>query len=106
MPGRRRQRYGTLICDLEKRRVIDLLPDREPATVEAWLIRHPQIEVVARHQNRGYGRAVRQAPPKAVQLADRWHLLENSGRPSSPPSGARCPASACRLAHKNSIRRS
>lgn len=32
---RKGQRYGTLFCDLERRRVIDLLPDREPATVEA-----------------------------------------------------------------------
>ncbi len=29
------QRYGTVICDLERRRIIDLLPDRQPATVEA-----------------------------------------------------------------------
>ena len=75
---RRGQRYGTLICDLERRRVIDILPDREPATVEAWLRDHPQIEVVARDRNGGYGRAVSRALPDAVQVADRWHLLENS----------------------------
>jgi hypothetical protein len=45
---RRGQRYGTLICDLERRQVIDLLPDREPATVEAWLSARPEIEIVAR----------------------------------------------------------
>ncbi len=38
---------------------------------------HPQIEVVARDRNGGYGRAVSRALPKAVQVADRWHLLEN-----------------------------
>jgi transposase len=76
---RRGQRYGTLICDLERRRVIDLLPDREPATVEAWLSRHPRIEVVARDRNGGYGGAVTRALPNAVQVADRWHLLANSG---------------------------
>ena len=31
---RRGRRYGTLICDLERRRIVDILPDREPATVE------------------------------------------------------------------------
>src|SRR6266550_648373 len=40
---KRGQRYGSIICDLERRCVVDLLPDREPATVEAWLSRHPEI---------------------------------------------------------------
>ncbi|WP_417604918.1 ISL3 family transposase [Primorskyibacter flagellatus] len=75
---RKGQRYGTLICDLERHRVIDLLPDREPATVEAWLRARPGIEVVARDRNGGYGGAVSRALPKAVQVADRWHLLENA----------------------------
>lgn len=74
---RRGQRYGTLICDLERRQVIDLLPDREPATVEAWLRTHPRIEDFARDRNGGYAGAVSRALPEAVQVADRWHLLEN-----------------------------
>lgn len=71
------QRYGTLICDLERRQVIDLLPDREPAIVEAWPRASPDIEIVARDRNGGYGGAVARALPEAVQVADRWHLLEN-----------------------------
>ena len=74
---RRGQRYGTVICDLERRQIIDLLPDREPATVEAWLRAQPQIEVVARDRNGGYGGAVTRALPPAIQVADRWHLLAN-----------------------------
>ena len=77
---RRGRRYGTLICDLERRRIVDLLPDREPATVEAWLARHPGIEIVARDRDGGYGRAVSRALPNAVQVADRWHLLDNCGK--------------------------
>jgi transposase len=45
---RRNQRYGTIICDLERRRPISLLPDREAATAQAWLAGQPQIAVVAR----------------------------------------------------------
>ncbi len=56
---RRGQRYGTLICELERLQLIDLLPDREPATVEAWLRGQPQIEVVARDRNGGYGGGLR-----------------------------------------------
>ena len=42
---KRGQRYGTLLCDLERCRIIDLLPDREPATEAAWLAGHPEITV-------------------------------------------------------------
>lgn len=58
--------------------MIDLLPDRQPATVEAWLRARPGIEVVARDRNGGSGGAVARALPEAVQVADRWHLLENA----------------------------
>jgi transposase len=34
---RRNHRYGTIVCDLERRRIVTLLPDREIATVQAWL---------------------------------------------------------------------
>ena len=77
---RRGRRYGTVICDLKRRRIVDILPDREPATVEAWLECHPGIEFVARDRDGGYGRAISRALPRAVQIADRWHLLDNVGR--------------------------
>ena len=44
---RRNQRYGTIICDPERRKTIALLPDREPATAQAWLTEQQQIEIVA-----------------------------------------------------------
>ena len=75
---KRGQRYGSIICDLERRRVVDLLPDREPATVEAWLSHHPEITVISRDRGGGYGQAATRAAPQAVQVADRWHLMENA----------------------------
>lgn len=75
---RRGHRYGTIVCDLEQRRVAGLLPDREPATVAAWLAARPAITVVARDRGGGYGAAVTMALPRATQVADRWHLMENA----------------------------
>jgi transposase len=71
-------RYGTIVCDLERRRIVTLLPDRETATVRAWLSDHPEIRVVSRDRGGGYGEAAAKALPGAVQVADRWHLMENA----------------------------
>ncbi len=68
---KRAQRYGTLVCDLEQRRIIDLLPHREPATTETWLAAHLEITVVSRDRGGGYGQAATNAAPQAVQVADR-----------------------------------
>src|ERR1700730_13378971 len=75
---RKNHRYGTIVCDLERRRIVTLLPDRETATVRAWLSDHPEIRVVSRDRGGGYGEAAAKALPGAVQGADRWHLMENA----------------------------
>ena len=77
---RRGQRYGTIVCDLERRRPVTLLPDREQATSQAWLSDHPSITIVARDRGGGYGEAIAKALPHADQVADRWHLMENASR--------------------------
>ncbi|MHC2623958.1 transposase [Bradyrhizobium huanghuaihaiense] len=77
---RRNHRYASIVCNLERRRVVTLLPDREPATAQAWLAAHPTIAIVARDRGGGYGEAAAKALPHAVQVADRWHLMENASR--------------------------
>jgi transposase len=77
---RRNHRYGMIVCDLERRQPVTLLPDREPATSEAWLRHHPSLRVVARDRGGGYGEATTKALSEAEQVADRWHLMENASR--------------------------
>jgi len=57
---------------------VALLPDREIATIEAWLAAHPEIEIVSRDRGGGYGEAAAKALPHAIHVADRWHLFENA----------------------------
>ena len=71
------QRYGTIVVDLERSTVIDLLPDRDADTVAAWLKVHPGIEVVSRDRSATYAEAATEGASQAVQVADRWHLLKN-----------------------------
>lgn len=74
---KRRQRYGTLICDLERGWPIDLLPDRAVETVEAWLRNHPSIALVSRDGSSEYASAIKKGAPQARQVSDRWHLVKN-----------------------------
>lgn len=74
---KRRLRYGTLICDLERNIPIDVLPDRSVQTVCTWLEQHPEVEIICRDRWSEYATAAQKGAPQAIQVADRWHLLQN-----------------------------
>jgi hypothetical protein len=76
---RRGQTCGTIVCDLERRKPVTLLPDRALDTSRAWLAGHQSISIVARERGGVYGEAIAKALPDAEQVADRWHLMD-SGR--------------------------
>ena len=74
---RKGRTYGTILVDLEKHCVIDLLEDRSGDTLAMWLADHPGVEVIARDRSTEYARGASEGAPQAKQIADRWHLLLN-----------------------------
>ena len=69
--------YGTIVIDLERGTVIDLLPGRDGEALKAWLAANPQVEVITRDRWPAYIQAAATAAPQAKQVADRFHLLMN-----------------------------
>jgi transposase len=74
---RKGQRYGTILIDLERGRVIDILEGRDGAALKAWLQEHPGVEVITRDRWAAFAQAAAEGAPQARQVADRWHLLKN-----------------------------
>lgn len=74
---RKGKTYGTILVDLEKRQVVDLLPDRKPETLAAWLLAHPGIEIISRDRGKEYIEGIVSTDQEFIEVADRFHLLKN-----------------------------
>ena len=71
--------YGTILVNLERRKVVDLLPERSQESLVAWFERHPgtEVEVATRDRSNIYREGLAKGAPNATHVADRWHLLHN-----------------------------
>jgi transposase len=76
---KRGRTFGTLLVDLQSRRVLDVLPDRKAETAAAWMTVHPEIRLVSRDRGGDYAKAAASGAPQAQLCADRFHLLKNLG---------------------------
>ena len=74
---RKGQNYGTILVDLEINRPIALLADRSAETLAKWLAEHPGIEILSRDRSKTYKRGMNEGAAKAIQVADRFHLMKN-----------------------------
>ncbi len=74
---RKRFTYGTILVDLERRKIIDVLADRESATVETWLKEHPEVTIVSRDRGKEFAKAATLGAPQARQVVDRFHVVRN-----------------------------
>lgn len=101
---RKGQVYGTLLVDLEAHRPVDLIAERSAEVVAQWLKDHPGVEVITRDRSNEYAEGASRGAPDALQVADRFHVLQNARemlqrlldgqqdalvaatRPESPPS--------------------
>ena len=62
---RRGCRYGTILCDLQRRCVVDLLADRSADSLATWLERHPGVEIVSRDRGGGYAEGATNLSPSS-----------------------------------------
>lgn len=64
------------MIDAETRQVIDLLPSRKQEEVSKWLKGFPSLKIVIRDGAAFFRNAVQEAHPDAIQVADRFHVLQ------------------------------
>lgn len=74
---RKGRQYGTILVDLDQHQPIALLADRKAETLADWLREHPGIEILSRDRSKAYKSAMSEGAPEAIQVADRFYLVEN-----------------------------
>jgi transposase len=68
---------GTIMVDLERHQIVDLLQGHSTQLIAQWLRQHPGVEMVSRDRSNVCREGIDVGAPEAKQVADRWHLLHN-----------------------------
>lgn len=74
---RKGQTYHTVVYDGNDHHLLALLDGRDGESLKEWLKQHPKVSVVARDRAGAYASAITEILPQAVQVADRFHILQN-----------------------------
>ncbi|WP_181870465.1 transposase, partial [Hafnia paralvei] len=74
---KKREKYGTVMIDINTHAIVDMLESREQAEVIRWLKSYPNIKIVSRDGSITYHNSISEAYPEAIQISDRFHLFKN-----------------------------
>ncbi len=74
---RKGQTYHTVIYDGNDHHLIALLDGRNGKELKEWLKSHQKVNTVARDRAGAYASAISEVLPDCLQVADRFHLLQN-----------------------------
>ncbi len=74
---RKGQTYHTVIYDGNDHHLLALLKGRDGNELKEWLKNHTKIHTVARDRAGAYASAIKEVLPDCLQVADRFHLLQN-----------------------------
>lgn len=74
---RKGQKYATAVYDMKDHHLVALLDGRDAQTLKEWLKGHKKIRLVVRDRTSAYANAINEILPDCIQVADRFHLLQN-----------------------------
>ena len=74
---RKGQTYHTVIYDGNDHHLLALLDGRDGKALKEWLKIHPKVSIIARDRASAYAHAITEILPNAIQVADRFHILQN-----------------------------
>src|SRR5690625_6152116 len=80
-----KERFQTIIVDVQQKEIIEILPDRRAETIEKYLIScdTSSVQIVVMDMSRAFKSAVQKAIGNPVIIADRFHLDRKSTRLNS-----------------------